>query len=437
MSTHEQKPSRQRGRRSRRDRHHQDSHADSGKLSPIPDHPDVPGEPALLIEDQAGLAEAVSHLASHDLVTYDTEFIGEETYHPQLCLVQVGTRERVFLVDPFTVKDLCPLFEVLACPDRVMLVHAGRQDLQIMARLLGRPAKSVVDTQILGGLAGLPWPCSLTKSVQCAIDAPMPPGMTFTAWDARPLSRRQLRYAADDVRYLPVLHDFLTSRIAEFGHQAWAVAACEVFEDPQWHLTDLTSQQRKIEGSRRFKPAERRILRHLVLSRDAIARAEDLPPRSAIPDNVLLAITRDRPDSSDAIANLKGMPRPIAGRHGDRLIAAIEAGREDSDLPQPRLIREESPMDRVAIDGLWHAYSATSIAAGVSPALALSRAELASWFLGQRSGMPGKAPWQQDIVASFLEPLLSGERTLALQWRDDALRRSEDIPAAKDDSHAP
>jgi ribonuclease D len=234
-----------------------------------------------------------------------------------------------------------------------------------------------------------------------------------------------------------VLHKFLTSRIAAYGHQQWADAACAIFEDPQWHLTDLASQQRKIEGTRRFKPVERRILHRLVHTRDEIARDEDLPPRSAIPDNVLLAITRDRPSSSDAIANLKGMPRPIAGRHGERLLAAIEAGREAADAPQPRRTREESPIDRVAIDGLWHAYSAAAIGAGVSPALALSRAELAGWYLGERAGTPGKAPWQREIVASFLEPLLSGERTLVLEWRNDALRLAEGESAAKDGSHTP
>ena len=437
MSSGNKKPSSKRGRRSRRDRHHRDSHADSETLSPIPEHPDVPSEPATLIEDQEGLAEVVSHLASHELVAYDTEFIGEETYYPQLCLVQVGSRERVYLIDPFAVGDLCPLFEVLASPDRIMLVHAGRQDLQIMSRLLGRPAESVVDTQILGGLAGLPWPCSLTKSVQCVIDAPTTPGMTFTAWDARPLSKRQLRYAADDVRYLPVLHDFLAGRIAEYGHQEWADAACVAFEDPQWHLTDLTSQQRKIEGTRRFRPVERRILRQLVQMRDEIARDEDLPPRSAVPDNVLLAITRDRPSSNEAIANLKGMPRSIASRHGHRLIAAIETGREEADTPQPQRIREESPVDRVAIDGLWHAFSAAAIGGGVSPALALSRSELASWYLGDRAGTPGKTPWQQDIVASLLKPLLSGERTLALEWRDDSLRHATHDSMTKDSTHTP
>jgi len=94
-------------------------------------------------------------------------------------------------------------------------------------------------------------------------------------------------------------------------------------------------------------------------------------------------------------------------------------------------------VDRVAIDGLWHAFSAAAIGGGVSPALALSRSELASWYLGDRAGTPGKTPWQQDIVASLLKPLLSGERTLALEWRDDSLRHATHDSMTKDSTHTP
>jgi len=106
----------------------------------------VPEATATLVEDAAGLQAAITHLEDHDVIAFDTEFIGEETYYPRLCLVQVGTRNHVFLVDPFAVEDLSPLFETIASPDRATLVHAGRQDLQILARLLGRPARNVIDT---------------------------------------------------------------------------------------------------------------------------------------------------------------------------------------------------------------------------------------------------------------------------------------------------
>ncbi len=421
-SMHKKNSSSRGGRRSRRDRHHAESHADESAIGSIPSHAMVPEATATLVEDAAGLQAAITHLEDHDVIAFDTEFIGEETYYPRLCLVQVGTRNHVFLVDPFAVEDLSPLFETIASPDRATLVHAGRQDLQILARLLGRPARNVIDTQILAGFAGLPWPCSLSKSVRCAIKAPMPTGMTFTAWDARPLSARQLRYAADDVRYLPLLHEFLVERAAMFGHEGWAAEAFAAFEDPSWHDTDLSSQQRKIEGTRRFKPIERRVLRNLVSARDVIARTEDVPPRAAVPDNVILALTRDRPSNTDGVAAIRGMPRPIATRHGDRLVAAIAATRDDATPIEPQRSKDESPDDRVAIDGLWHAFAAAAIGAGVAPALALSRAELANWFLTGRNGMPGKTEWQRGIIDSLLSPLIDSGHTLSLCWKDGSLR---------------
>jgi len=381
-----------------------------------------------MVTDESGLQQVIDHLRTHDVIAFDTEFIGEETYYPRLCLVQVGTRSQVFLVDPFAVPDLSPLFEVIASPDRTTLVHAGRQDLQILTRAIGTPPSRVIDTQLLAGLAGLPWPCSLTKSVQHIIDAPMPPGMTFTAWDARPLSARQQRYAADDVRYLPLLYDALRAEVTARGHDQWAAAACAPFEDPAWHLNDLASQQRKIQGNRHFRPAELRVLSALVQARDDIARQCDLPPRATMPDAAVLALVRSRITTPADMAALKGMPKQIALQHGPTLLDTMAAARASDAPTPPRAKREESPEHRMAIDGLWHAYAAAAIGRGVAPAMALSRAELAEWFLNGREGMPGRADWQRDIVRSVLQPLLEDGAVLSLAWRHQRLQRVVETP---------
>lgn len=394
---------------------------EAAKLGAIPDHPDVPASEACLVDSVESLQEAVDHLEQHSEIAFDTEFIGEETYFPKLCLVQVSTREAVFLIDPLVNLDLHPVFERLASPDCRTLVHAGRQDLQILAREIDRPALNVVDTQILAGLAGLPWPCALSKSVQCAIDAPMPGGMTFTAWDRRPLSAQQQRYAADDVRYLPVLYDYLSARIEVLGHEKWAAEACDALSDPEIGHIDLSSQQRKIEGNRKFRPAERRVLTSLVVLRDAIAQEENLPPRATIPDSVLLAMTRKTPANPEAIANLKGMPRALAMRMGSRLISAMREAIDAPAGPSVPVPREERPEDRVAIDGLWHAFAANAIGKGVSPSLVLSRGELAHWYLTGRKETPGRAPWQQTMVNALLAPILTGEPPLTIQWRQGPL----------------
>ena len=62
-------------------------------------------------------------------------------------------------------------------------------------------------------LAGMAYPVSLSKLVNELVGARLGKGLTFSHWDQRPLSAVQMRYAADDVRYLPALRAELGRRI--------------------------------------------------------------------------------------------------------------------------------------------------------------------------------------------------------------------------------
>ena len=53
--------------------------------------------PETFVADAAALAECVEHLRTVDLLGFDTEFVGEETFRPELCLVQISTVERLTL----------------------------------------------------------------------------------------------------------------------------------------------------------------------------------------------------------------------------------------------------------------------------------------------------------------------------------------------------
>jgi len=402
------------GRR-RRDRFHADSHADAAALKPIPDMAGVPRQDVSPITDAAEVADACDRLRASGKVAYDTEFIGEETYWPELCLIQLASEAEVVLVDPIAIDDCMAVWMLLADDAVDVVVHAGKQDLDIAAHASGLAPTRVRDTQVLAGFAGLPWPVGLNKAIAAVLGVTVPGGMTFTAWDRRPLSPQQCRYAADDVRYLLQLDTQLQQRIDANSLNTWALAAqaerCEVNMGPP----DLRSQRRRIENGRSLRKGQRAILHALVMVRDTVARSDNRPPRATLPDQVMLALTRQQPDNIKALADLRGMPRPVAEHHGEAILDAI-ASAADADPPSdPPRPSEGCPFDRVAIDALWHRFAAACLDKGLAPELICTRSDMARWHLGGGGDWPVNG-WQSDVLDAVLSPHLKGEPLTLRAW---------------------
>src|SRR5829696_3282670 len=98
-----------------RARQHADAHADdAGDHGPVAEHPLVPRGDAQLVTTPDAMGEMLDHLRTVGSFAYDSEFIGELTYVPKLCLVQVATTARVALIDPLAGLDLLPFWELVA-----------------------------------------------------------------------------------------------------------------------------------------------------------------------------------------------------------------------------------------------------------------------------------------------------------------------------------
>ncbi|MEE2906927.1 MAG: HRDC domain-containing protein [Planctomycetota bacterium] len=415
-----------RGRRRMRDQQHQASHDDAVAPGDIPNIPMVPSGTPDPMTSQEDLRDMVAHVRSMGTFAYDTEFIGEETYFPQLCLVQVATVDEVYLVDPLAIEDLTPIWELIMDPDILTLVHAGQQDLEPVCRLMKSPAANVIDTQIAAGFAGLPYPCSLNRLILDQVSAKLGKGMTFTHWDKRPLSSMQRRYAADDVRYLPLAWSKLQCTLETLGHLDWMHEECAKLCDPSTYVPDYDSQANRLQRNRTMRPGQRAMLHRLVQARDLAARETDVPPRSLLADEIIMALLKKRPQTLEDLAMLPGMPRPVSKRHGEQLLAAIKSDEmPPMSPPRPRLA-EETVRQRMTIDSLWAAISTVALAAGLSPALLSSRAPIAKWCLEQAEdqplGLPDLPGWRGKFLRQSLGEFLAGDRTLELSWQDRGLQ---------------
>src|SRR2546429_5307772 len=201
-----------------RSRSHESAHAEeSGPEAKIPQHPLIPRNAADLVTTQQALESLIADLRAAGRFAYDSEFIGELTYRPKLCVIQVASAQRVSLIDPLAEIDLSNFWELICDPSIQKIVHAGSQDVEPVVRHIGKEPANLFDTQIAAGFAGLSYPIALSRLVMEICGAKLGKGLTFTHWDQRPLSTMQPRYAADDVRYLPAVHDAIARQLPALG----------------------------------------------------------------------------------------------------------------------------------------------------------------------------------------------------------------------------
>jgi ribonuclease D len=380
----------------------------------------------VLIESQPALDALLGRLRSAGSFAYDSEFIGEASYTPKLCLVQIATTTEIALVDPLARLDLTGFWKLLCDPAVEKVVHAGQQDVEPVVRLIGGTPANVFDTQIAAGFCGLTYPVALAKLVGELIGAKLGKSMTFTQWDARPLSQTQLRYAADDVRYLPALRARLVERMTALGHVERARAEFEALCEPNQYRFDPDRYIHRVRGSGSLSANQLKILRELVVWRDQAARRADVPARAYLKDEVLIDLCRSPVKSMEKLSKVRGLPRPVETSEGANILAAIARGPLAG--PIVGLVDnkgdEITPSQKFQADALWSACQAICHGAGVDPQIVTSRAELGRLVHAVTNNRPVPEDvslvtgWRREFVGDRLVAMLTGGGEVRMRWAD-------------------
>ena len=110
------------------------------------------------ITETSDLEALCERLKSADLIGIDTEFVSEDTFYPDLCLIQIATDDELAVVDTSAIKDLRPFWTMLTGGDHVTILHAGREELNFMMRAVDARPKHLFDVQIAAGFCSNEYP---------------------------------------------------------------------------------------------------------------------------------------------------------------------------------------------------------------------------------------------------------------------------------------
>ncbi len=369
--------------------------------------------------DAADVAAIAQKARAAGRLGLDTEFLPEGRYRPLLCLIQVVVEDEVWVLDPLAGFEPGPLAEVLADPEIVIAVHAGRQDVAILRREWRTDVTNVFDTQVAAGFAGFSAQAGYNGLLHDVLKIRLPKTASFTRWDARPLTDEQLRYARGDVEHLLPLADDIRARLEATGRVEWALEECRAIANAT-DERDPEEVWRRLPRATGLDSRERAIARELAAWRERTAERENRPVGSVLRDPTVIELAKRTPAGRKELAQIRGVNPDVVRRRGDDIIAAIQRGRD----AEPIRLDDAERVSTDAVDGPVVALAESLVRgraqeAGLAYELIAARADLVPIVVAVRRGLDEPdvrtlRGWRRELVGAELIELLSGRRRLSV-----------------------
>lgn len=368
------------------------------------------------------LRDFCERIALAPVVAFDTEFVSEDRYEPELCLIQLAAAGQLAIVDPLALEDLSPVWELLTADGREALVHAGREEFRFVWRHAPKFPLRWFDVQIAAGLIGLEYPASYGTLASKLLGKTILKAETRTDWRRRPLSGRQLEYALLDVAELEAMREVLVAELRRLGRLAWLDE-----ELTQWQQSlvaqETADRWQRLGGIGSLSPRSLAIVRELVAWRDAEAQRRNQPPRRILRDDLLLEIAKRQTADPKRIRALRGMERGDMQRHVPPIARCVERALRLKEQELPRLPRRKArPQLNLLGQFLSTALSSICRKAQVAPALVGTTQDvrdLVAWRLGVGHFDPDEVPllargWRAEVVGQAIDDLLRGKLAIRI-----------------------
>ena len=353
-----------------------------------------------MIDNADALTAFVTRAANAPALALDTEFMREKTYRAELGLLQIADGDHAVCIDPLALTDLSSLTPLLGAPAVVKIMHAARQDLEVLLPAVGL-VTPVFDTQIAAALAGHPSQVGYAELARRLLGVELAKAHTRADWSRRPLSAEEQEYALDDVRHLAALRASLLDTLAAQGRIGWLEEELAALANPDALRVAPEEAWRKVKGLPSLDPERQKLVQSLAAWRERRADERNRPRGWILDDVSLREIALRVPRSPEALSALPEMQESVVRKCGEELLTLVrQAGISDPPPPLPRRERPD-PAQLALVKRL------ADIAAEVAKGLAINsevlatRRELEKLAAGKRdiSLLRG---WRKEIVGEKL-----------------------------------
>ncbi|MFT6084578.1 MAG: ribonuclease D, partial [Alphaproteobacteria bacterium] len=277
------------------------------------------------IDTPEAYLNTLERLKDASIYFLDTEFIRERTYRPIVALIQIAINDQeAFLIDP-TFEGFEPslLFNLLDQPDKKVVLHSARQDLEIFYYEYHFSPNNLADTQIMAAALGYGDQIGFDGLVYSITSDVIDKSQQRTNWLLRPLNEKQITYAASDVIYLAKIYPFLEAELHNKKRQAWIADEVSELCDPDiFSITPkmiIKKVRHKLSGK-----AAIAALHALALFRESLAIEKNLIRTLICPDILLTYLAERRPATIEELQKAKNLKQSAFKHHQEQVLVVIE-----------------------------------------------------------------------------------------------------------------
>jgi ribonuclease D len=379
---------------------------------PIADHIPPPYE---MVEELPDLRRTAKHLQTGDIIGVDLEADSMFHYQEKVCLVQMASNDRTFLIDPLALKDLSPLAPVFADPGVRKVFHGADYDIRSLYRDFGIEVRSLFDTQIAARFLGFR-ETSLASLLKDLAGLVIDKKYQKKDWSQRPLPSAMCVYAAQDACHLKELSKVFEERLRAKGLLFCVEEECEVLSKVRPTLTEERPFFLRFKGAGNLDSRSLAVLEALLQFRDELARKQDRPPFKIVGNTPLMEMAQKKPVN---MSELKSVGRLSARQIESLGSPFLQRISEALSLPEKALPsyphKPRSPYDpkvakRIRALKEWRVQRSKGL--GMDSALPLSNAQIRSLVdpppqnTGDLQRIDGLRNWQRRLFGNEICTLL-------------------------------
>ena len=372
-----------------------------------------------VITTTVDLDALVEQLSSAEFLAVDTEFMREQTYYSQLCLVQISDGTHHAAIDPLAPDiDLGRLWTLLADPRSTKVFHAAYQDLEIFLKEMGTLPLPLFDTQIAGMVLGHGDQVGYDRLVRAVLKRDIDKSSRFTDWSRRPLSTRQVSYALDDVIYLAEMYPKLCAELETRGRAGWLDDENAKLVDPATYHTAPEDAWKRIKVKNMKAPALRRMM-HLASWRESEAKKRNLPRNRILRDETILDLAGSNPLNTAEFGKIRNFPGGANGKLVTPVLALLREveAMPDSTLPEPKAEGRTPKPPAAVMELLRVLLKHITDKEGIAPRLIASADELEALALDDDAPVRAQSGWRHEIFGAAALRLKHGRIALAADGR--------------------